>query len=60
MKSQRLGLYAICVFGVVGTACIQPTDPRFKNTDIPADFHYYNWVDQHNIIGLDHHRRPPH
>jgi hypothetical protein len=26
--------------------------PRFKGTDIPADFHYYNWVDQHNVAGL--------
>jgi hypothetical protein len=26
--------------------------PKFKGTDVPADFHYYNWVDQHNIIGL--------
>jgi hypothetical protein len=26
--------------------------PRFKGTDIPADFHYYNWVDQHDIAGL--------
>jgi hypothetical protein len=26
--------------------------PTFKGTDVPADFHYYNWVDQHNISGL--------
>jgi hypothetical protein len=26
--------------------------PRFKGTDIPADFHYYNWVDQHDIAGF--------
>lgn len=26
--------------------------PRFKGTDIPADFHYFNWVDQHNVSGL--------
>jgi hypothetical protein len=26
--------------------------PKLKGTDIPADFHYYNWVDQHNVIGL--------
>ena len=26
--------------------------PKLKGTDVPADFHYYNWVDQHNIIGL--------
>ena len=23
--------------------------PRFKGTDIPSDFHYFNWVDQHDI-----------
>ena len=26
--------------------------PKFKGTDIPADFHYYNWVDQHDIAGF--------
>lgn len=26
--------------------------PRLGNTDIPADFHYFGWVDQHNISGL--------
>ena len=26
--------------------------PRFKGTDIPSDFHYFNWVDQHNVAGL--------
>ncbi|MNC85237.1 hypothetical protein D3C83_08270 [compost metagenome] len=26
--------------------------PKFKNTNIPADFHYYNWVDHHNIAGF--------
>jgi streptogramin lyase len=26
--------------------------PKLKGTQIPADFHYYNWVDQHNVIGL--------
>ena len=31
---------------------LQTTGPKFKGTDIPADFHYYNWVDQHNIAGL--------
>jgi hypothetical protein len=30
----------------------QTTGPRLKGTNIPADFHYYNWVDQNNIIGL--------
>ncbi len=43
---------------VDGTQCregwtlYQTTGPKLKGTDIPADFHYYNWVDQHNIIGL--------
>ena len=26
--------------------------PRFKGTDIPSDFHYFDWVDQHNVAGL--------
>jgi len=26
--------------------------PRFKGTDIPSDFHYYNWVDQHDVAGF--------
>ena len=26
--------------------------PKFKNTNIPADFHYYNWVDHYNIAGF--------
>jgi hypothetical protein len=30
----------------------QTTGPKLKGTDIPADFHYYNWVDQFNISGL--------
>jgi hypothetical protein len=28
--------------------------PRFKGTDIPSDFHYFNWVDQHDIAGFGH------
>jgi hypothetical protein len=28
--------------------------PRFKGTDVPADFHYFNWVDQHDIAGFGH------
>ena len=35
-----------------GWTMYQTQGPRFKNTDIPTDFHYYNWVDQHNISGL--------
>lgn len=26
--------------------------PKLKGTDVGADFHYYNWVDQHNVSGL--------
>lgn len=43
---------------VEGTQCeagweLHVTDgPRFKGTDIPADFHYFNWVDQHDIAGF--------
>ena len=26
--------------------------PNFRNTDVGTDFHYYNWVDQFNTLGL--------
>ena len=32
-----------------GWTLYQTTGPKLKGTDIPADFHYYNWVDQHDI-----------
>jgi hypothetical protein len=35
-----------------GWTLYETDGPKLKGTDIPADFHYYNWVDQHNIIGL--------
>ena len=35
-----------------GWTLYQTDGPKFKNTQVPADFHYYNWVDQKNIIGL--------
>jgi hypothetical protein len=41
-----------------GTGCpegwtlYQTPGPRLKGTDIPADFHYSNWVDQFDISGL--------
>ena len=35
-----------------GWTLYQTIGPKFKNTNIPADFHYYNWVDQQNVIGL--------
>jgi hypothetical protein len=32
---------------------LYPTDgPKLKGTDVGADFHYYNWVDQQNIGGF--------
>jgi hypothetical protein len=35
-----------------GWTLYKTNGPKLKGTDIPADFHYYNWVDQHNISGL--------
>jgi hypothetical protein len=35
-----------------GWTLYQTTGPKLKGTDIPSDFHYYNWVDQQGIIGL--------
>jgi hypothetical protein len=35
-----------------GWTLYQTNGPKLKGTDVPADFHYYNWVDQHNIAGL--------
>ena len=35
-----------------GWTLYQTTGPRMKGTDIPAEFHYYNWVDQYNTLGL--------
>jgi len=35
-----------------GWTLYQTTGPKLKGTNIPADFHYYNWVDQYNIAGL--------
>jgi len=35
-----------------GWTLYQTTGPKLKGTDIPADFHYYNWVDRHNIAGF--------
>jgi len=26
--------------------------PTFRGTDVPADFHYFGWVDQHNVSGF--------
>jgi hypothetical protein len=35
-----------------GWTMYQTPGPKFKNSNVPADFHYFNWVDQQNIIGL--------
>jgi hypothetical protein len=35
-----------------GWTLYETDGPKLKGTNIPADFHYYNWVDQHNASGL--------
>jgi len=35
-----------------GWTLYQTTGPKLKGTEIPADFHYFNWVDQYNISGF--------
>ena len=35
-----------------GWTLYQTDGPKLKGTNVPADFHYYNWVDQHNVLGL--------
>jgi hypothetical protein len=35
-----------------GWTLYQTNGPKLKGTNVPADFHYYNWVDQHNVSGL--------
>jgi hypothetical protein len=35
-----------------GWTLYQTTGPKLKGTNIPADFHYYNWVDRENTLGL--------
>jgi hypothetical protein len=35
-----------------GWTLYQTNGPKLKGTDVPADFHYYNWVDQKNTSGL--------
>jgi hypothetical protein len=34
-----------------GWTLYQTKGPKLRGTDIPADFHYFNWVDQRNILG---------
>jgi hypothetical protein len=35
-----------------GWTLYQTTGPKLKGTNVPADFHYFNWTDSQNIIGL--------
>jgi hypothetical protein len=35
-----------------GWTLYQTTGPKMKGTNIPADFHYFNWVDQFNTLGM--------
>jgi hypothetical protein len=35
-----------------GWTLYQTDGPKLKGTNIPADFHYFNWVDQKNTSGL--------
>jgi hypothetical protein len=35
-----------------GWTLYQTTGPKLKGTDVPAEFHYYNWVDQYDTLGL--------
>jgi hypothetical protein len=35
-----------------GWTLYQTKGPKLKGTAIPADFHYFNWVDQHNVSGF--------
>jgi hypothetical protein len=35
-----------------GWTLYETAGPKLRNTSVPADFHYYNWVDQHDILGL--------
>ena len=35
-----------------GWTLYQTPGPKMGNSDVPADFHYFGWVDQHNVSGL--------
>lgn len=35
-----------------GWTLYQTDGPKLAGTDVPADFHYFGWVDQHNVSGL--------
>jgi hypothetical protein len=35
-----------------GWTLYQTPSPHLKGTDVPADFHYFNWTDSHNIMQM--------
>jgi hypothetical protein len=35
-----------------GWTLYQTPGPKMKGTDVPADFHYFNWTDSHNIMQM--------
>ena len=35
-----------------GWTLYETPGPNLKGTSVPADFHYYNWVDQFNTLGM--------
>jgi hypothetical protein len=35
-----------------GWTLYRTNGPTLKGTQVPSDFHYYNWVDQHDALGL--------
>jgi hypothetical protein len=35
-----------------GWTLFETDGPNLKGTSVPADFHYYNWVDRFNVSGL--------
>lgn len=35
-----------------GWTLYQTDGPTLAGSDVPADFHYFGWVDQHNVSGL--------
>ena len=35
-----------------GWTLYQTPSPKLKGTNVPADFHYFNWTDSHNIMQM--------
>ena len=35
-----------------GWTLFRTDGPTFSGSDVPSDFHYFGWVDQHNVIGF--------